>query len=438
MSHSTPPAAAYQEYLESELASENERSIHGIFTQVTRYGLLKFGAVLFSCPFETVKILRQVQCGSSLDEPHGSDEAKLSREEEGGGGGGGEGDEGEDTLLPPSFVADSERRARAVGMLYANHGQYDRMPLPADISRDPSGYLVRRLPAGPISRWPLVLDKRRSLWHSIGHIGRHQGLLSLWRGTSAAWCQDVLMELGRASIEEALDSCEFIQRLSLPSFGLDDDAAIMEEDIVKPALIAGLAQGIVGTLLSPLEMVRLRMAVQSVWREEQKYHGLFHTMATIVREEEGGLLALYRHPLLTFTSHLVRPILHVLPVSLISSFWAPRDDAPLSVSLLWLAVQNLAMCFPLLVTLPLETVRRRLLVQTHPRYSHLPAFVTRVRLGRYEGAINCAWRVLREEGVGALYQGWAMQVAATTASFAMTMLAEMGEEDLGADGDLEL
>lgn len=433
------PAVAYREYLESELASENERSLHGIFSQVTRYGVLKFGAVVFSCPFETTKILRQVQCGSCVEEQD-TGEGKG----EGGETRGGDSDlqkvadESQESVLLPSrasFVAESEARSRAIGMLYAHEGHFSHQALPADVSRDPSGYLIPSgVSCGYVSKWPLMLNKRRSVWHSMGEISRHQGLLSLWRGSSAAWCQNVAMDLGRASIEEALESSEFIQRLSLPSFGIEE--LLMDEEIVKPTLIAGLAQGIVATLLSPLELIRLRLAVQSIWREEQKYNGLFHTMATIVREE-GGVAALFRHPILTFTCSFLTPVMRILPVSLIHAYWAPREDSSITTTLLWLALQNVAMCLPHLVTLPLETIRRRLLVQPDPR-GHHSAFISRVKLGCYTGVLNCAWRVVREEGVGALYQGWAMQVAATTASLAMTLLAELGEDDLGADEDLEL
>ena len=51
----------YKEYLDSELASENERSAHSIAAQIARYGALKFGVLTISHPFDSVCLLRQIQ-----------------------------------------------------------------------------------------------------------------------------------------------------------------------------------------------------------------------------------------------------------------------------------------------------------------------------------------------------------------------------------------
>lgn len=422
-----PPPTAYREYLEGELASEGERSIHGVLTQVVRYGVLKFGVVCFAAPFETARILRQVQWGSSTRDQEPEYEEELQTQE-----------------LAPDFADEQERLSRSkghlVGELYARNGQAEALALPSDIVRDPSGYLLPRRDAGAAmaaSRWPLHLEKGggRSIWGTMGTISRRQGLFSLWQGVTTTWTHEILMELGRAAVEEALESISLAHRLHVPR--LDP---LIEEEVVRPSLIAGLAEAIVGTLLAPLELARLRLIAQSIWPGERKYRSLWGTLSTIAAEEGGGRWSWWRHPGLAFTTHLLRPLLRILPVSLVNYYWAPSGEAaPLWLSVAWMGVQNVLLCAPLLVTLPLETIRRRLLVQSvlASRADATRPYVTRVKTAEppYSGALNCLWRMVREEGLGALYQGWGMEVAGALASFATSLLAEYGEEDLGDDDE---
>jgi fusion and transport protein UGO1 len=415
----TPPASAYREYLDGELASENERSAHGMLTQIGRYGLLKFGALALGCPFETVRLLCQIQVGSLVEDVENWEAPSTPSLEE-------QGREAELML--------NRSTSRAIGEFYAAGGsmeERERSELPFQISRDPSGYLHERsIPSSMPSQWPLKLNKESGLLRTMGHISRRHGLFSLWQGIGAGWTHDVLMDLGRATVEEALEGSQLIEEFHLPTTFI---SSIFEDEVIRPALIAGLAQGIVGTILSPIEMARLRLMAQSVWPLEQKYSGLLSALSTM-RREETGWLGLFRHPFLTFSQYFLSPVLRILPVSLLNFHFGPDDDTSLPFSLAWLAVQNVVMCLPLLFTIPLETIRRRLLVQCLSKSVYRP-YITRVRISDtpYSGVLNCLWRMLREEGPGSLYQGWTMQVAATTASFATTLLAELGDEDIDDD-----
>ncbi|PJF17456.1 hypothetical protein PSACC_02747 [Paramicrosporidium saccamoebae] len=414
-SRGTLPKSAYSEYLDSELASESERSIHSTLTQVGRYALLKFGVAAISSPFETARLLRQIQCNNGDEEEEEvpddvrnaqsawwdatlMDQQRKEREEH--------------------F---SKRESQRIGEMYASEGNiYGRIP--SDISRDSTGYLSERLPAGYLSsQWPLNLNKHKSLWGSLGEISRRQGLFSLWQGVMAGWTHEVLMDVGRATVEEALESSNVLRE----HFG---PLSLFAEDVVRPSLIAGVAQGIVGTLLTPVEFVRLRLVAQSVWMPERKYYGFWHALRTISREET-GLFGLFKHPILTFTTSFIQPVLRILPVSLLNYYMTPAEDTSLALSIGWIALQNIITCVPLIITMPLETIRRRLLIQCTT--SSRTPYITRVRTARpYSGLLNCLWRMVREEGVASLYQGWGFQVAARTASFATTLLAELGEEDL--------
>jgi len=422
--------SVYKEYLDSELASESERSVHSIAAQVARYGALKFGVLTISHPFDSARLLRQIQYqGTSIVQ------AFLSS--------GGD-DEG---ILGPypstSFSTDAAKLHKhkdgRIGDFYAAGGDIGTT-LPSDFTRDPSGYIVQergqeRMQAA--SQWPLQLDKSRSLWNSISQISHQQGLFSIWHGIFSAWTHDILVDLGRATIEEALEGTSFltVDRQQLPFVSPE-----LQEELIRPSLITGLAQGIVGLLLSPLEMIRVRLMAQSVWVTEQKYGGIICGLRVMHREET-GFIGLFRNPVLTFASYFLTPILRIAPITLLSHFvYAPTESTSFGPSTAWLLTQNLAMCLPLLVTMPLETIRRRLMVQCvspSGRAVTKAPYVTRVNTSPipYAGAINCLWRMLREEGVSSLYQGWGFQIASLTASFAATLLADIGEEDLAAEDD---
>lgn len=546
-SNSNSGGDPYREYLDSELASEGERSVHGIVSQITRYCGLKFGSLVLSQPFEAAQLLRQLQSRDGHDEAiHNTSDGATTLSGGPGAATAGTGvSMGSSPPLDVSYGMDryyqttdplrlerqrkveEERLTRSqshrLGEFYsastnapvknANSlpeamvmsGESLRQASPALMSRDPSGYF----PPGPVtcytrltSQWPLQLDKRRSLFHTIGEIASKQGFFSLWQGIFSSWAHDVLMDLGRATMEEALDTSQWVRDLSLwvmktPSLNINSTTTIaavaggtnnngsltlasamdLGDDLLTPAIVAGLAQGIVGTVLSPLELARTRLMAQSVWPFEQKYRNAISVLRNVRSEEGGTWKALYRNPLLTFACYLTKPLNRILPLALINALWTPSEDAHWAITGAWLAVQNLALCVPLLWMLPLETIRRRLMVQFVPKImdsesakayvdlgkssslaestmplglphhlehresrpvENINPFITRVRLATtpYHGAFNCLWRMTREEGVASLYQGWSLQVCSTIASFVSTFLVEMGDEDF-AEEDLE-
>ena len=430
--------SVYKEYLDSELASENERSAHSIAAQIARYGALKFGVLTISHPFDSVRLLRQIQYQGVfiVQASHSS-----------GGGGNEESHLGPYSNIPISTDAAKlyKQKDPSIGDLYATGGDIGAI-LPSEFTRDPSGYIVQAREQERIqvtSQWPLQLDKNCSLWNSISQISHQQGLFSIWHGIFAAWTHDILIDLGRATIEEALEGTSFLDadKQQIPFVSSE-----LQEELIRPSLITGLAQGIVGLLLSPLEMIRIRLMAQSVWVTEQKYSGIIHGLRVMHREET-GLAGLFHNPVLTFASYFLTPILRMAPITLLNHFvYAPIEPTSFGPSTIWLLIQNLSMCLPLLVTMPLETIRRRLMVQCNAaaaapsgKMTIKSPYTTRVNTSPipYTGVINCLWRMLREEGVSSLYQGWGFQIASLTASFAATLLADIGEEDLAADDDLD-
>jgi fusion and transport protein UGO1 len=157
-------------------------------------------------------------------------------------------------------------------------------------------------------------------------------------------------------------------------------------------------------LLSPLDLVRTRLIVQSSHPAHKTYTGPIHALNSIIATE-GGVRALYTHPSLLIPAILdnsVRPLLTLAtPVFLYQYAGIEEDTHPLSYALASAACASAVM----LVTLPIETVRRRMQVQLRGGHGHghsggalgLQACVELSPAPPYVGVLDTAWRIVREE-----------------------------------------
>ena len=147
-----------------------------------------------------------------------------------------------------------------------------------------------------------------------------------------------------------------------------------------------------GFILSPLDLLRTR---QIVHPRATCPSGFTH-LAQIIREE-GGLKAVYldsRFLFPTLLDHSVRPLIALALPGLIQRHLGLRDAAsnPLTFPLAEFA----GACAGLLVTLPIETIRRRLQVQSRSGSGKVETCV-RVRPWPYVGVVDALWRILSEE-----------------------------------------
>jgi len=145
-----------------------------------------------------------------------------------------------------------------------------------------------------------------------------------------------------------------------------------------------------GFILSPLDLLRTRQIVHP----RATCPSVFTQFAQIIREE-GGLKAVYcdsRFLFPTLLDHSVRPLIALALPGLIQRHLGLRDAAsnPLTFPL----VEFAGACAGLLITLPIETLRRRLQVQS--RSGKVEACV-RVRPWPYVGVVDALWRILSEE-----------------------------------------
>jgi len=156
---------------------------------------------------------------------------------------------------------------------------------------------------------------------------------------------------------------------------------------------------ITGFILSPLDLVRTRLIVQSFNPQHRTYTGPIDALRQIVREE-GGVWGLYLHPHLlipTILDNTIRPLISLGLPPLLAARLFPGTLVSLESSpVAWGVVEFTSSCIGLLATLPFETVRRRLQVQVRGRGQTLKTCVEK-RPVPYNGVVDALWHILTEE-----------------------------------------
>ncbi|RKP38206.1 mitochondrial carrier domain-containing protein [Dimargaris cristalligena] len=178
----------------------------------------------------------------------------------------------------------------------------------------------------------------------------------------------------------------------------DDTIPLMHLDHVWPNLSTLIASNVItGVALSPLELVRTRLMLQPGQTNRQKYSGLFNGLSTIMREE-GGLWAMYFstvHLIPTVVFHSLRPLFENTGSLVVNrALGISSEDTPFTSAVAHMAYSMLE----LLVVLPVETVRKRL--QAQPRYTKefMLTWYVPITPVPYTGMLNCAYRIITEEG----------------------------------------
>ena len=162
--------------------------------------------------------------------------------------------------------------------------------------------------------------------------------------------------------------------------------------------IVSLASHVIaGILLSPLDLVRTRLIVQSSHPSHRTYTGPIHALRSAIRQE-GGIRALYAHPaylMPALLDNMLRPLLTLAtPIVLHRWLGIEEDTHPMSYAMVSCACASVA----LVVTLPVETIRRRMQVQSHgSRGTHGIQACIELSPRPYVGVFDTAWRILREE-----------------------------------------
>ncbi|KAI9341368.1 mitochondrial carrier domain-containing protein [Obelidium mucronatum] len=238
-----------------------------------------------------------------------------------------------------------------------------------------------------------------------------EGVLSLWNGYLISWFHDISHTLlVQPSIEQSLNDLFDIRDDTIPHQHLDNPLPTLATLIGSHALS--------GILLSPLELVRTRIMVQTSNPYHRKYKNSIRAISQIIREEGPG--AFFYMSRRFFPTILLKTLQPIFKYG--TAFFVQRvlDLDPESMPLTYQLAELGCQFVELIVLLPLETVVRRLECQVVGRFvSSSPgqsggdngeeSGESGDKSGPFEGMVrcnaipytdmfNCASRIILEEG----------------------------------------
>ncbi|OZJ05177.1 hypothetical protein BZG36_02222 [Bifiguratus adelaidae] len=312
------------------------------------------------------------------------------------------------------------------------------------VKADESGYIVRDSVYDESTRASYVAPPiEGGIWDAMKAIVKlpDEGYKGLLKGHATQWGYDMLQLILQPTLEGTLND----------AFGLyDDTIPLVHLDRVGPNVMTLVASHlIVGVLLSPIEVIKTRLVVQTSNPRYKKYRGPVHGLRTMLAEE-GGLKGLYlNHNLLpTILYHTITPILgNTVPLIIDRVFGISAQDSPVAWGLAELGLSTLE----LLLTLPLETVRKRLHLQIRSRKPGKPlATCVEVRSRPYVDMFDAARQIVKEEGavrrrkrsekpkprerlsswsLRGLYQGFGMQLSGNIMLFLFQTISGIELDD---------
>ncbi|KAF8898445.1 mitochondrial carrier domain-containing protein [Infundibulicybe gibba] len=399
-----------------------------LFKTLVASALLQYSSTAIAMPWEVGKLLLQVQwVPRDTGDPEPTAELVDENDE----------DALSDTSNEDSYFADPGITPTA------------RRPTPRLLADD-QGYVVRRsvLEEGTRPEYIIPVGSANGAWGMIKRIGRFrgEGWLALWKGLLTACITEIISSTAQPLIHNLLQS------LFLPTLS----------PFHQPPILLPIASHLItGFLLSPLDLIRTRLIVQSFTRRYQTYSGPLDAFSQILRDE-GGLRGIYLHPHLLFPTIIDNTLRPVVSLAL------PGILAAQANPIAWGLAELGGSCIGLLVTLPFETVRRRLQVQTRGMAKPLRGCVE-LRPAPYNGVVDTLWHILTEErsdlpmrrprrrrssdkgkereeveddveeedtwskntGIGQLYRGLGMRLGASVIVFLLALVSGGEESDSG-------
>ena len=195
----------------------------------------------------------------------------------------------------------------------------------------------------------------------IKAVGRgKEGWLGLWKGSFTTFVIDV----ATSTIQPMVSS---ILSLAAPS-ALTLLPLPYAPHPYRSLTLLATSHLLTGIVVSPLDLVRTRLIAQSTLPAHRKYTTPWNALSQIL-EEEGGWKTTYLHPNLfipTLLDYSFRPLLTLsAPLLIEHNLKLDPITNPVSYSLAEFCISSAS----LLLTLPIETVRRRLQLQSRGGYS---------------------------------------------------------------------
>ena len=160
------------------------------------------------------------------------------------------------------------------------------------------------------------------------------------------------------------------------------------------------SQILIGFIVSPLDLVRTRLMVQSSMPRYRSYSGPIDAFQQIL-SQEGGLKGIYFHPHLLIPTLLDCTLRSVVPIimhQVVASYlsFGGALITPETHPFMWAISECTGSCASYLVTLPFETVRHRLQVQVRGTAKPLKACIE-LRPVPYNGVVDAMWHIVTEE-----------------------------------------
>ncbi|OCH88610.1 mitochondrial carrier [Obba rivulosa] len=420
-----------------DLSSSIVQDDDGLDVQVVIKGLLvsalmEYATTVVTQPWDVGKTLLQVQWvprdagevppepGMAPEEPEEEELSDSSNENE-------------------TYFADPSTPKRAV-------------PRPAD----ERGYVMRQsvLDEATQPEYIIPVGSASGTWGMMKALinFRTEGWLSLWKGLLTATVKDAL----ETSLQPTMHS--LLQSLF---------SAVMPSSPLSPvgpsSLLFPVASHVfTGVLLSPLDLVCTRLIIQSSHPRYRTYSGPIDALRQILTHE-GGVRGLYLHPHLLIPTvldcSLRAAVSLTLPRLVAARFGASPETSPF----LWSLAELLGVSAGLLITIPFETVRKRLQAQVRGSARPLRPCVE-LRPAPYNGVVDAIWHILTEErsdlpikrpsrrkgkeredvedeqesetwlrhtGIGQLYRGLGIRLGASVFTFVLALLVGGDEPDAG-------
>lgn len=407
-----PPNSIFDLSPSLSLSEPSGIDIRLLLKTLVASAFLQYTSTALAMPLEVGKLLLQVQWvprDLSLLEGHRSADQEVE-------------DDGE--------MSDSsnDQEGYFIDPTSQTPARYPRPPL-----SDERGYIIRRsvLEEDTKPEFLIPVASADGVWGMVKRVVRspNEGWLALWKGLLTSCISDLLTSTLQPVVHSLLQSI-FIPAPTLPS-------SFSSSSLVLPVA----SHLITGFILSPLDLVRTRLIVQSSIPRHRSYTGPIDALSQILRQE-GGLKGIYLHPHLlipTILDNAIRPILSLALPPYIAAHLGLHgtvDANPIA----WALAELVATCAGLLLILPFETIRRRLQAQVRGTAEPIKSCVES-RPAPYNGVVDVLWHILTEErsdlperskgketraegeswwrttGVGQLYRGLGMRLSASVVVF---------------------
>jgi len=339
---------------------------------------------------------------------------------------------------------------------------------------DDRGYVIRQsvLEEATIPEYVIPVGSADGTWGMMKRLGRFrpEGWLSLWKGLLTSAITEAISIGLQPTIQSILE--QVFAPILPGSYHLDAPV------YPPPLLLPVMSQVLTGFILSPLDLVRTRLIVQSSHPRYRTYSGPIDALQQILTFE-GGLKGVYFHPHLllpTLIDCTLRSLVPFVLPGLVASYlsFGGVPITPETHPVIWGVAEFLGSCAGLIVTLPFETIRRRLQVQVRGTAKPIKGCVE-LRPAPYNGMVDTFWHIMTEErsdlplkttrprrrrgstkgkgvegktvetegegdedeswlrhtGVGQLYRGLGMRIGASVTVFVLAMLSGGDEPDSG-------